>query len=88
MAVLGTVILVFIATHMVNFWAKMHFDKKFDLKSDDQMYCAEILYKELRAATKERIILPITERENYSTKKLIGVDTATIKHFKYVAIDN
>ena len=28
MAVLGTIILVFIATHMVNFWAKMHFDKK------------------------------------------------------------
>jgi succinate dehydrogenase / fumarate reductase, cytochrome b subunit len=27
MAVLGTVILVFIATHMTNFWAKMHFDK-------------------------------------------------------------
>jgi len=25
MAVLGTLILVFIATHMVNFWAKMHF---------------------------------------------------------------
>ena len=31
MAVLGTVILVFIATHMVNFWAKMHFDKKMPL---------------------------------------------------------
>jgi succinate dehydrogenase / fumarate reductase cytochrome b subunit len=27
MAVLGTIILVFIVTHMVNFWAKMHFDK-------------------------------------------------------------
>ncbi|WP_374399710.1 succinate dehydrogenase cytochrome b subunit [Flavobacterium sp.] len=31
MAVLGTVILVFIATHMVNFWAKMHFDKDMPL---------------------------------------------------------
>ena len=27
MAVLGTVILVFIATHMTNFWAKMHFSE-------------------------------------------------------------
>jgi succinate dehydrogenase / fumarate reductase, cytochrome b subunit len=27
MALLGTVILVFIATHMVNFWAKMHFSE-------------------------------------------------------------
>jgi len=31
MAVLGTVILIFIATHMVNFWAKMHFDKNMPL---------------------------------------------------------
>lgn len=27
MAVLGTIILVFIVTHMVNFWAKMHFSE-------------------------------------------------------------
>ena len=33
MAVLGTVILVFIATHMVNFWAKMHFDENMPLMS-------------------------------------------------------
>ncbi|MCG2610221.1 succinate dehydrogenase cytochrome b subunit [Flavobacterium sp. SM15] len=28
MAVLGTLILIFIVTHMANFWARMHFDKK------------------------------------------------------------
>ena len=28
MAVLGTLILVFIVTHMANFWARMHFDEK------------------------------------------------------------
>ncbi len=33
MAVLGTLILVFIATHMVNFWAKMHFDENIPLAS-------------------------------------------------------
>lgn len=33
MAVLGTLILVFIVTHMVNFWAKMHFDKNMPLQS-------------------------------------------------------
>lgn len=33
MAVLGTVILVFIATHMVNFWAVMHFDKNMPLQT-------------------------------------------------------
>ena len=39
MAVLGTLILVFIVTHMVNFWAVMHFDEKMPLQtiSVDQM---------------------------------------------------
>ncbi|WP_298116460.1 succinate dehydrogenase cytochrome b subunit [Flavobacterium sp.] len=32
MAVLGTLILVFIVTHMVNFWAVMHFDEKMPLQ--------------------------------------------------------
>ncbi|MBF02326.1 MAG: succinate dehydrogenase [Flavobacterium sp.] len=31
MALLGTIVLVFIVTHMVNFWAKMHFDKNMPL---------------------------------------------------------
>jgi succinate dehydrogenase / fumarate reductase, cytochrome b subunit len=33
MAVLGTIILVFIVTHMVHFWAKMHFDEKMPLQT-------------------------------------------------------
>jgi succinate dehydrogenase / fumarate reductase cytochrome b subunit len=33
MAVLGTLILIFIVTHMVNFWAKMHFDEKMPLQT-------------------------------------------------------
>jgi succinate dehydrogenase / fumarate reductase cytochrome b subunit len=33
MAVLGTLILVFIVTHMVNFWAKMHFDQNIPLQT-------------------------------------------------------
>ena len=33
MAVLGTLILVFIVTHMVNFWAVMHFDDKMPLQT-------------------------------------------------------
>ncbi len=33
MAVLGTIILVFIVAHMSNFWAKMHFDKGMDLQT-------------------------------------------------------
>jgi succinate dehydrogenase / fumarate reductase cytochrome b subunit len=33
MAVLGTVILIFIVTHMITFWAKMHFDKNMPLQT-------------------------------------------------------
>lgn len=33
MAVLGTVILVFIVTHMITFWAKMHFDENMPLQT-------------------------------------------------------
>jgi len=33
MAVLGTLVLIFIATHMINFWAKMHFDEKMPLQT-------------------------------------------------------
>ncbi len=33
MAILGTLILVFIVTHMVNFWARMHFDKNMPLQT-------------------------------------------------------
>jgi succinate dehydrogenase / fumarate reductase, cytochrome b subunit len=33
MAVLGTLILVFIVVHMVNFWAVMHFDEKMPLQT-------------------------------------------------------
>jgi len=33
MAVLGTVILVFIVTHMVSFWGRMHFDKDMPLQT-------------------------------------------------------
>jgi succinate dehydrogenase / fumarate reductase cytochrome b subunit len=33
MAVLGTLILIFIVSHMANFWAKMHFDEGMDLQT-------------------------------------------------------
>ncbi len=33
MAVLGTLILIFIVTHMVTFWGKMHFDKNMPLQT-------------------------------------------------------
>lgn len=38
MAVLGTLILIFIVTHMVNFWAVMHFDEKMPLQTTQVDY--------------------------------------------------
>lgn len=38
MAVLGTLILIFIVTHMVNFWAVMHFDEKMPLETTQVNY--------------------------------------------------
>ncbi len=46
MAVLGTIILVFIVTHMVNFWAKMHFDENMPIftKTIDVNGAPQIFY--------------------------------------------
>jgi succinate dehydrogenase / fumarate reductase, cytochrome b subunit len=33
MAVLGTLVLIFIVTHMISFWARMHFDEKMPLQT-------------------------------------------------------
>lgn len=49
MAVLGTIILVFIATHMVNFWAKMHF-------SEMPLYTVKVNDTELYLTTSENYI--------------------------------
>lgn len=41
MAVLGTLLLVFIVVHMVNFWAKMHFDEKMPLQTKNITFQGE-----------------------------------------------
>lgn len=52
--------------------AKMRFDRKFDLKSDERMYCGEIVAKALSKATNGTITIP----------------TSRDKDFIYYAIDN
>ena len=36
---------------------KIHFDKKYDLKTDDKMYCSEMIYKALKKVTDNRIVI-------------------------------
>jgi len=36
---------------------KIHFDKKYDLATDDKMYCSEMIYKALRKISVDRILI-------------------------------
>lgn len=66
---------------------KMIFDTTFDLKDDNSMYCAEIIYKGLKVSTQNRIILPTTTVRNYTFKQ-VGYESKTLKELEYVALDN
>jgi hypothetical protein len=48
------------------------FDMKFDLSSNERMYCSEFVYKSIEEACQNRISLP----------------TTTINHIKFIAPDN
>lgn len=39
---------------------KIHFDKKYDLTTDDKMYCSEMIYKALKKITADRIVIKQT----------------------------
>lgn len=66
---------------------QMHFDKQFDLKSDDKLYCAEMVYKGLMLATNGRVTIPVTVRNNFRPDR-IKQDAAEIKRFEFIALDN
>lgn len=51
---------------------KIMFDMKFDLNTDDRMYCSEFVYKSIEKSSGHKIILPVT----------------VINHTKFIAIDN
>jgi hypothetical protein len=63
------------------------FDTGFDLNTDSVLYCAEMVYKALKLATNNRVILPSTIRNNFSAEKL-NKQKRVIKRFEYIAIDN
>ena len=47
------------------------FDMKFDLKTNDRMYCAEYVYKALLAASNNRFSIPTSHIKNF---EFVGVD--------------
>jgi hypothetical protein len=44
---------------------KIHFDKRYELASDDKLYCSEMIYKALKKITDNRIVI---ERSNVPEK--------------------
>lgn len=54
------------------FQKKVPFDMQFDLKSNDRLYCAEMVYKSIRTATNNELEFSITE----------------LNGFQYVSTDN
>ncbi len=63
------------------------FDKDFDLKTDEKLYCAEMVYKGLKTATNNRVILPVTVRKNFDPKRY-KKSGPELKRFEFVALDN
>jgi Permuted papain-like amidase enzyme, YaeF/YiiX, C92 family len=66
---------------------KTLFDKDFDLKTDDKLYCAEMVYKGLKTATNNRVILPVTVRKNFDPKRY-NKTGPELKRFEFIALDN
>jgi Permuted papain-like amidase enzyme, YaeF/YiiX, C92 family len=73
---------------------KVHFDKSYDLKTDDKIYCSEMIYKALKKATGNRIVIvqstvPENMRHLVSVYfKKYNFTKSTISSRKIIAIDN
>ncbi len=73
---------------------KVHFDKIYDLKTDDRLYCSEMIYKSLKKVTNGRIdiaqsYIPANMHHLVSVFfQKFNIDSATITNRKIIAIDN
>ena len=54
-----------------NYLAGIMFDMKFDLQTDDRMYCAEFVYKSFLSGTKNNLSFTISHLKNFA---YVGVD--------------
>ncbi len=68
---------------------KIPFDATFNLKTDDSLYCSEMIYKALKQATGKKIILPSSFIENFKPK-IMGYKNNTVffKKFEFIGIDD
>jgi Permuted papain-like amidase enzyme, YaeF/YiiX, C92 family len=70
-----------------NFEKKLPFDKAFDLKSNDKMYCAEMIYKSVIQATNNRIKMSTSKKQNFTSKNP-NYKGMLIKEFEYIGLDD
>jgi hypothetical protein len=69
--------------------SKIPFDSSFNLNTDDSLYCSEMIYKALKQATGNKIILPSSYIDNFKPK-IMGYKGNTIffKKFEFIGIDD
>ena len=71
-----------------NYQSKKPFDISFNLKTDDSLYCSEMISKGLQHATSGRVKIPTSFLHNF-TPKIMGYQTRRFfKTFEYIGIDD
>ena len=72
-----------------NFDLKIPFDATFNLNSNDSLYCSEMIYKALKTATNNRVVLPSSYINNFRPK-IMGYhfNNTFFKKFEYIGIDD
>ncbi len=72
-----------------NIIKKIPFDLTFNLKTDDSLYCSEMICKGLKLCSNGRIILPNSVLNNFKPKILgYKYNQAFFKKFEYISLDN
>jgi hypothetical protein len=71
------------------YFSKIPFDNSFDLMTDDSLYCSEMIYKNLKAASNGRVILPTSVIHNFKPK-IIGYkfNKPFYATFEYIGMDD
>jgi hypothetical protein len=78
---------------LIRQWYKqgIQFDSTFNLKTDDRMYCSEMIYKALARVTNKRIVFETT-RPSFTEAKFLSLymqcPFSYISHLEIVCIDN
>ena len=71
-----------------NYQSKKPFDMSFNLKSDDSLYCSEMISKGLQHATNGRIKIPTSFLHNFKPKIMGYQPGRFFKKFEYIGIDD